>query len=578
MKSKIVNTMASLVILAMLLGACGPSAVPTDEVSPSIEAPAATAPPEVEPTKEPTKVPIAEPEEPVILRVAYKGPIVDCLNISYCWTGFWAWEVLYDTLVDWGPVDEVVGVLAENWEMSEDGLTWTFHLVDMENITFHDGTPLTAEDVAWSIEYIATNEAIYWLIGAVSDVFVSSVAPDDETVILTFSEAVAPGAILDGLSYGYILPRHIWEQYDSETIYDFENAENIGTGPFMVSDWDPEQYLAMDANPNYWMGKPPVDRIIIQYYNSVDAQVQAIIAGEVDAIEIVPVDFVDVLRDVPEVTLNQRAPQFEFHFVFNMDEEGLRHPAIGDLQVRRAIAHAIDKQQIVDVIFGGNAIASDSLQDGGPRFEAWAPPDVKSYTFDLAESNRILDEAGYLDTDGDGTREMNDGSGEPLLIRLYYQSEKAWAPPQAEMIAEWLEVIGITSEVEAVESVTLRGEIFTAKDFDMVLYYYGPMWDPDFNLLGLTCLGIDYEMNLPRYCNPDFDDLYYAQRASLDNATRRELVYEAQRILHDDVPWIQLNYIYDFEAIRNDRFKMGITNAAWSFWSWYGVWGIEPLQ
>jgi peptide/nickel transport system substrate-binding protein len=448
----------------------------------------------------------------------------------------------------------------------------------MDTVTFHDGTPLTAEDVAWAIEYFATNEAIYWVIGVVAEVLVSSEATDDQTVVLTFSEPAAPGAVLDALSYAYILPRHIWEQYDSETIYEFDNAENIGTGPFMVAEWDPEQFLILDANPNYWKGKPPVDRIIIQYYATVDAEIQALIAGEVDAVEIVPVDFLDTLRDVPEVTLNQREPQFEYHFVFNMDEEGLRHPAIGDVQVRQAVAHAINKQQIVDVVFGGNGIASDSMHDGGGRFEEWAPPDVQAYAFDLEEANRILDEAGYLDTDGDGVREMNDGSGTPLDFRFYHQAEKAWAAPQADMIADWIQAIGINPMVEAVESVTLRDAIFTTADYDMVLYFYGPLWDPDYNIFQLTCLGIDWLVNIARYCNPEFDELHYAQRAALDKDARRELIFEAQRVLHDDVSWIQLNYIYDFEAIRNDRFKLGITNAATQFWGWYAVWGIEPVQ
>jgi peptide/nickel transport system substrate-binding protein len=574
MKSRSWIILSIITMLSLLIGACGPGATATPEAPSPTEVSAAPTLPAGAPTEEPTP----ETEEPVVLRVAYLGPIVDCLNISYCWSGFWAWQVLYDALVDWGPVGEVVGRLAESWEISEDGLTWTFHLVDMDNVTFHDGTPLTAEDVAWSLEYIATNEAIYWLIGVVAEVLVSVEATDSQTVVMTFSEAAAPGAVLDALSYAYILPRHIWEQYDSETIYDFDNAENIGTGPFMISDWDPEQYLIMDANPDYWMGKPPVDQIIVQYYNTVDAEIQALIAGEVDAIEIVPVDFLDTLRDVPEITLNQRDPQFEYHFVFNMDEEGLRHPAIGDLRVRQAIAHAIDKQQIVDIVFGGNGIASNSIHDGGGRFEEWAPPDVKSYAFDLDEANRILDEAGYLDTDSDGTREMNDDSGESLIFRLQFQADKAWSQPQAEMIADWLGAIGISAEVEAVESVTLRDAIFSSKDFDMVIYFYGPLWDPDYNLFELTCLGVDWEVNIARYCNPEYDELYYAQRAALDKETRRDLIFEAQRIIHDDVAWIQLNFIYDFEAIRNDRFSLGITNAAAQFWGWYSIWGVEPVQ
>ncbi len=575
MKDKLFGSLAWVVLAAIVLAGCAPAATPQAETGLPTEPAAPTEIPTQAPTAAPTET---EAAEPVILRVAWLGPMVDCLNISYCWTGFWAWQVLYDPIVDYGPVGEVVGRLAESWDVSEDGLTWTFHLVDLEKVTFHDGTPLTAEDVAWTLNYYATNDALVWVLGVVAEELQSVEAVDARTVVMTLANPIAPGAVLDLMAYSYMLPRHIWEQYDAETIYDFENAENIGTGPYMVADWNPDQYLVLDANPQYWKGKPPIDRIVVQYYNTADAMVQALLAGEVDAIEIAPVEFLPTLQGEETVGLNRREPQFEFHFLFNMNADGTRHPAIADLRVRQAIAHAIDKQQIVDVVFGGNAMPSKTMFDGGGRFNSWLAPDIESYAFDLAEANAILEDAGYRDTDGDGVREMNDGSGTPLDFRLYAQSEKGPALPQAEMIQGWLAEIGIHVDVDVLESVTLRDYAMNAKDFDMLIYQYGPLWDPDYNLMELACIGIDYQVNLSGYCNPEYDDLYYAQRSELDDAVRHELIDRLQQIMHDDVAWIQLNFYYDFEAYRSDRFDLTITDSANQFWGWWGVWGLKPLR
>jgi len=260
---------------------------------------------------------------------------------------------------------------------------------------------------------------------------------------------------------------------------------------------------------------------------------------------------------------------------FNMYETDTRHPALADVQVRRAIAHAINKQQLLDVAFGGRGVASNNMWDGGARFDYWSPPDVKSYPFDLDEANRILDAAGYADTDGDGMREMNDGSGQPLNFRFYFDAAQTSHLTYAEAISDWLAAIGIGTELEVLESLTLT-ETATSADFDIILYVYGFEWDPEWQLLSLTCLGIDWGINFPGYCNESFDEIYTAQHLALDREERREHVYQAQRIIHDDVPWIQLAYINSYEAYNKELFNLSITDSLWSGWGWYSMWGIEP--
>jgi len=513
----------------------------------------------------------------VVLHTTVEGQAADCLNPAFCWIPYNIWEVTYDTLVDWHAVgDPVQGRLAESWDISADGLTWTFHLVDLAGAVFHDGTPMTAEDVAWAINYMARNPGLSWLLWTEVGVNFKAEATDDQTIVLTMDEATNPDAFLSSLVYVYILPRHIWEEYDW-TIFSFENTDVIGSGPFMLNEWVPGQHLILDANPDYWGGKPSVDQIIIQVFATPDAQVLALNSGEVNHITDVPPNLADQLENNSNITVVSLPPKYEYHLFFNMWDGGVTHPALTDVHVRQAIAHAIDKDHLLDVVLQGRGVASNSMWDGGKRFDYWAPPDIKSYAFDLKKAGAILDDAGYIDTDSDGIREMNDGSGQPLDFRFFFDAGHANHLPYAESIANWLGEIGIGVELEALESLTLT-ETALGMDFDLILYLYGFEYDPEYQMLSLSCLGVDWGINFPGYCSPDFDELYYAQHLARNREERREFVFEAQRLIHDEVPWIQLAHVDSYEAYDNRIFNFKITDFQWPGWGWYGIWGIEPNQ
>jgi peptide/nickel transport system substrate-binding protein len=556
-------------MLSLILGACK-TATPT-------EGPAPTSPPDVQPTDAPPE-PTSEPE-PVVMRIGREGDLVDCLNIALCGRGYNAWEVLYDGLVDWAEegMDGVVGRLAESWEISEDGMTWTFHLRDLTNATFHDGTPLTAEAIAWSLNYIAFNDAISWLYGAYIDEGFGAEVVDDQTVVLQLLEPMNPDILLNYLVYVHIFPQHIWEQYDSESIYVFENIEAIGTGPYKLAEWEPGQYMIFDAHDGHVMGRPPVDRIIIQTYATQDGMIQALIAGEIDAIMNLDGIAVETLTAIPEITVFEKSPLYEHHIYFNMWESGLRNSAIEDKVVRQAIAHAIDKQQIVDVVFGGRAVASDSYWDGGLRWERWAHPTLEAHTFDLELATGMLEDAGYVDSDRDGVREMNDGSGEPLTLRLFFENDSSVQLSMAEMVRTWVSGIGIDLQLESLEPATLTDAVLSG-DFDLGMSVYGFDWDPDYNVFWLTSYALDWGLNWPGYANPDFDDLYLAQFYAATDEERNEYLYLIQEHLHEEVPWIQLQHFNVFDAYRNDKFEFTIQNSMWESWHWWGIYGVEVVE
>jgi peptide/nickel transport system substrate-binding protein len=560
-----------IVALALLLGACK-STTPT-------EGPAATTAPEDQPTDVPQE-PTAEPEpEEVVLRLGWLGDLIDCLNVAACQRGYNAWEFVYDGVVAWGSIgDPIQPRIAESWDISDDLMTYTFHLIDLEGATFHDGTPLTAEAIAWSFNYWAGNAAISWmytLLDTSEGVYAEAV--DDRTVVLQINEPMYPNAFLNYLGYVYIYPQHVWEEYDALSIYGFENLEAIGTGPFKLTEWNPGQYIIFDANENYYRGKPPVDRIVIQYYATPDAMVQALISGEIDAITSLAPVFADAFDEYPEITVFEKPPIYEHHLFFNRYEYGLGHPALDDVVIRQAIAHAIDKQQLVDVNYGGRAVASDSYWDGGERFEQWAHPTLKAHEFNLELAANMLEEAGYVDSDGDGVREMNDGSGDPLSFRFNYESDDPVQLATVEMIANWLGAIGIETQVEGLDPGTLY-DVLVSSDFDLVVSVYGFDWDPDWQMFTLSSYSLDYGLNWPGYSNPDWDDLYLAQHYALTPEERVEYLWAAQELMHEDVPWIQLYHFNSYDAYRNDRFEFTIQDSAWETWHWWGIYGVEAVD
>jgi peptide/nickel transport system substrate-binding protein len=531
----------------------------------------------VQPTDAPPE-PTSEPE-PVIMRIGREGDLVDCLNIAMCGRGYNAWEVLYDGLVTYNEegVSGPVGRLAESWDISEDGMTYTYHLRDLTGATFHDGTPLTAEAIAWSMNYHAFNDALSWIYGLYIDEGFGATAIDDQTVVLQLLEPANPNIVFNYLMYVFIYPQHIWEEYDAESIYGFENREGIGTGPYKLAEWVPGQYMIFDAHEGHFMGKPPVDRIVIQTYATQDSMIQALIAGEIDAIINLDATAAEPLQGIPEITVFEKSPFYEHHIYFNMWDFGLRTPAIEDKVVRQAIAHAIDKQQIVDVVFAGHAVASDSYWDGGLRWERWAHPTLEAHTFDLEFAAGMLEDAGYVDSDGDGVREMNDGSGEPLTIRLFFENDSSLQLAMAEMVRTWVSATGIDLQLEALEPTTLVDAVLSG-DFDLGMSVYGFDWDPDYNVFWLTSYALDWGLNWPGYNNAEFDELYLAQFYATDDDERNQYLYAIQEHLHEEVPWIQLHHFNAFDAYRNDRFEFTIKNSMWESWHWYGIYGVEVVE
>jgi len=444
--------------------------------------------------------------------------------------------------------------LATEWDVSEDGKTWTFQIRD--NATWHDGEPVTAADIAFTYNFMLDND-----IGLFTDYLPytdSITAPDDSTLVWKTTKATGAPTYPPWI---YIIPEHIWSELDQPTKY--KNYPNpVGSGPFRVTEWRRGQFFRMEANKDYWGGAPKVDEIVFRSFKNNEAMVQALRRGEIDFAMDVPAKLADVLEGSEGVRTSKTEPATFTQMSMNQLADGDRrpgcdpepcdstgHPALLDHDVRLAIAHAIDKQTLVDRIRPGYAVPGTTIVPPVSPYHYEIPED-ELIPFDLEEANRILDSAGYEDTDGDGVREMPNG-GRPLEFRFLANTEEPDTVPATQFIQGWLRQIGIETNVDGVTEGKLV-DIWYANDYDMYIWGWGPDPDPDF-ILSANTTGSCLDWSDHCWSNKRFDQLYEQQRQAVNLEERREIINEMQLLLYQQVPESVLWYDQELQAYRGDR-------------------------
>jgi len=495
--------------------------------------------------------------QPVVLRVGWAGS-PDTLNpgaavLSESYTIF---GLVYDTMYQLQLDGSFKLSLAESVNVSDDGLVYTYKIRD--GVKFHDGEPLTAEDVAFTYHLYQDTEGYPWM-GDYTSYFDSIEATDNNEVVITLSEAIPN--MESKLCFMYVLPKHIWE---SEDPVEFENFAMIGSGPFKMAQdgYKQNEFVHLAKNADYFGDVPELDELIFQTFESQDALVQAIKTGQVDMITEMPNTAVATLKDDPNVEVVTGAPFSPSveDIILNQvspencpPEDGLctGHPALLDRNVRLALSYATDKQKIIDVVLLGYGTPGTTLIPDG--LGLWYNSGIKDYPYDVAGANKILDDAGYLDADGDGVRDMPDGS-RSLTFRINWDSSNIEPPRIAEMLSEMWAQIGIKLEAQALDSDTLTSVCCPAFDFDVIVWGWGSDPDPDLLLSVMTTDEIPTGSSETGYSNPEYDALYLEQSSELDLNKRKDIVWQMQQIVFDDVVYVIPYYQQNVQAFRKDRF------------------------
>jgi peptide/nickel transport system substrate-binding protein len=505
-----------------------------------------------------------QPAGKLTLTVGIKND-VDSLNpfIGILAESYEVYALMYDLLVGYGQKDfSPVPGLAESWEVSDDELTWTYKI--RQGVKWSDGQPLTARDAAYTFNRVMKGTFEQTNYGNYVANLKEVKATDDATLVMTTK---APSPTMLRL-YVPILPEHIWKEIDEKEISTFDNEKNVvGSGPFKLEERNTGQFVRLSANKYYWGGAPKIDEVVFRVFNNADAQLQALKKGEIDFAEELDTAPFNSIKNTENITAVDADYGGFNELAFNTgaaldtgEPIGDGHPALKDNRVRQAIAHAVDKQALVDRVLGGYGTPATGIIPALYRDLTFQPSDGEALTFDLAEANRLLDEAGYKDSDGDKVREMPDG-GQPLKFRLFTRQESNTSQQTVQFIQGWLRDIGIEAEVKVVEENRLT-EIIGQGEFDMFEWSWGVEPDPDYMLSVFTCGARSYKQggdilaNLSDsfYCNPEYDKLYDQQKITIDPTKRADIVKEMQRILYVDAPYVVTFYYDDLQAYRSDRF------------------------
>jgi peptide/nickel transport system substrate-binding protein len=465
---------------------------------------------------------------------------------------YFMYALNYDLLVNFSVEDfSPVPGIAESWETSEDGLTWTFHI--REGMKWSDGEDITADDVAYTYQRTLDDPIGNWksYLAQIDEINVV----DDYTLEITTKEETP--SLLS--AYVYILPEHIFSEIDKQGLKTFENYPNpVTSGPFHVVEWRKGQFFRMEANEDYWGGTPKIDEVVYRVFNNEDALVQALKSGDIDFADTLGADFYDSLEGEEGIGLNEAAiPSFE-EIGFNSgasetqpDSDG--HPALEDPDVRVAISKAIDRQTLVDRVLKGHGVVGSTIVPPAISFYHYEPTEEELQTFDLDAANALLDEGGYEDTDDDGVREMP-GGGQPLEFRYFARSEENATVTTGEFVSEWLAEIGIATDVKSLTDTKLTDVIYEGK-YDMFHWGWYPDPDPDFILSVMSCgqRPPDGVWSDSFYCDEEYDRMYEEQKTLIDIDERAEVVKEMQRIVYDEAPYAVLYYDQTLQAYRDDR-------------------------
>lgn len=540
MRTRVLLVAAVAAILAVLAAGCGGGGSTSDESAPPSEATSGeTAGGETQAAEGEG----GEIEEGGILRLGTLNNI-DTLNPfnAYSANSYVAFIMMYPVLVQYKEDQTFEGDWAESWETSPDGLEWTFTVKPGQ---WSDGTPLTAEDGAWTC-----NTIVQYKDGPTSFLapFLSNVkectAPDPQTLVITYEQAV--GNALPQLQQFFVLPKHVWEQYtandgkDLKTYLPANDLPVVAAGPFTITQFEKKGTTIFEKNPSYYGDdKPYVDAVGLQYFTNADSMVEAFKAGDLDTIEDVPAASIASLEADENVVVSAIPGAENTNFIFNSNPEKPKNRELLDPEVRKAFEYAINRDEIAEVAFAGYAKPTVSLI--APDAGEWVNPNLQALPFDTAEGNRILDELGYA-KGSDGIRVTPEGT------RMEYE---VITPTDAnfninrefEIIQAGLQQIGVKVTQNALDGTTAFEEIgapdWAYLDFDLAMWDWIGYWDPDFMLSVVTC-GQYGGWSDTGYCDPAYDELYQQQGVTLDQEARKEIVWEMQQMLYDARPYIQL--------------------------------------
>jgi peptide/nickel transport system substrate-binding protein len=467
---------------------------------------------------------------------------IDSLNpyVAFNQDAYSAFEYIYPVLIQYDSNLHYAPFFANSWHASNGGKTWTFKT--QPNAKWTDGKPLTAADAAWTIntDIKYKGGAAAAAAGLVNHVK-NATAPNATTLVVNYDEAPGPTWVLGQFQQFFILPQHIWEKQlgnKGAGLKTFpNNAPVVGSGPFTLVKFQKNQITLFKRNDSYWGTKPKIDEFGLQQYSNDDAMVTALKAHNLDAIEAVPATAMKTLRNSGfEVSDLPGLDQTDF--IINSNPQKKTHRELLNLKVKEAFDHAIDRQKIVNVTFLGAAKLPSTIIPASAG-AGWHNPHLKPVSFDIPLANKLLDQAGFK-RGSDGIRVAD---GQKMSYNVVAPTDVQSIPRTFQILQTDFAKIGVQLKQQALDSSAAFAKMTapnnTYQDFDLAMWDWTALIDPDFMLSVVTCDQYGGWSD-SGYCNKTYDKMYADQQVAPSEAKRRQIVWAMQSMLYKQRPYLWL--------------------------------------
>ena len=449
----------------------------------------------------------------------------------------YAQEMLYETLVNI-TADGYEGCLAESWDISEDGKTYTFHIRD--GVKFSDGEVCDANAIKANFDAIIENKDRHtWL--EMMNLLVGVSAPDDKTFVIELSEPYYPLLTELGVTrpFAMISPKAMKDGSTKDGV----NAY-IGTGPYVLTNFVTDEYAVFEANENYWGEQPKIKKITVKVIPDNQTRILALEKGEIDMIfgkNMIDADAINQYTGNDKFTVSLSDPTSTRQIVLNTTKE-----VLADKEVRQALQHATNKQAISDGIFYGLEQPADTLF---AKTVPYCDIDLEPYAYDVEQAQSMLDEAGWVV----GADKIREKDGQKLNIDLLYNSDSVTEKAIAEYLQSEYQKIGISLNIHGEEEQSYRDNM-KAGNFDMVFNIcWGTPYDPQSSLAAMRApVYGDYAAQLGLEDKAEIDQAITDILVSTDEQKRQDLYTFVLTRLHEDAVYIPLTYDCNKAIYRSD--------------------------
>jgi peptide/nickel transport system substrate-binding protein len=458
--------------------------------------------------------------------------------------------LVYNGLVKYDKNIRLVGELAESWTISQGGLIITFHL--RKNVKWHDGEPFTSKDVLFTYQKLRDPKTRTPFISDF-ELIESVTAPDLWTVRVVYKKLFSPG--LESWGIGMI-PEHIYKEGDINTHP--ANRKPIGTGMYKFKEWKTAQYLVLEANPDYFEGRPYLDRYIYRIIPDQSVQFLEMRNQTIDTLTLTPDQF-KAYDSIFEHHHRFRYPAFQYVYMgFN-----LKNPLFKDVRIRRALAYAIDRTTLVN----GLQLGLGQPITGPFPITAWAyNPNVPQLPYNPQKALALLIEAGWQ-PDNDGTLRKD---GKPFSFTLISNQGNKMRELAAQVIQQQLNQIGIDVKIRILEWSTFIHQYVDKRNFDAVILGWNLARDPDNYVMWHSSQQKEGQYNFVGYSNPQVDRLLDEGRETFDQKKRQAIYWKIHAQIAADLPYIFL-YSPDSLLAIHKRFQgpeVAPAGIGWNFREW----------